>query len=92
MALRVEVVYATPQEQLVINVEVPAGTTVRQAIERSGVTVKFPDAALVTGQVGIFGKLVEPDAPVRAGDRVEIYRQLVIDPKEARRRRDRRRR
>lgn len=89
--LRVEVVYATREEQVLITLEVPPGTTVREAIERSDITTNS-DIALAPGRVGIFGRLVDLETLVRAGDRVEIYRPLVVDPKEARRRRDKRRR
>lgn len=85
--LRVEVVYALRDEQVLIALEVEEGTTVEQAIERSGIRTKFPDIAIGRGRVGVFGKPVEPGAALRAGDRVEIYRPLTADPKEARRNR-----
>ena len=82
--LRIEVVYALRDEQLLVALEVVEGTTAAQAIERSGIRQSFP--GIDVGPVGIFGKIVEPDTPLRDGDRVEIYRELVADPKEARRR------
>jgi putative ubiquitin-RnfH superfamily antitoxin RatB of RatAB toxin-antitoxin module len=88
--LRVEVAYALPAEQLLIVLQVEEGTTVRQAVERSGIPARFPEARIVAGYVGIFGRPVELDALVRPGDRVEIYRPLIADPKQARRERAKR--
>ena len=81
----VELVYATPDKQEVIALEVRAGTRVGEAIALSGLSARY--AGLDTMPVGIFGQLVTPDMVVRAGDRIEIYRPLVGDPKQARRRR-----
>jgi hypothetical protein len=77
--LKVEVVYALPGREDSIVVAVPAGATVREVLEKSGLT------SLARHKVGIFGKVVREDAPVADGDRVEIYRPLAVDPKEARR-------
>jgi len=85
--LLVEVAYALPDQQVLLELEVEEGTTVRQAIERSGILRRYPGIQLARGCVGIFGRRVELDAPLRDGDRVEIYRPLVADPREARRRR-----
>ena len=85
--MRVEVVYALRDEQVRIPLEVQDGTTVQQAIERSGILARFPQVDPACAAVGIFGRLVARDAPLRDGDRVEIYRPLLIDPKEARRKR-----
>ena len=82
--LPVEVAYATPQRQLIVNLQVPAGTTVEQAIEASALRVQFP-AIEARPSVGIFSRKVTLDTPLEAGDRVEIYRPLAVDPKEARR-------
>lgn len=81
MALRVEVVAARPDGAEIVEVRLPEGATVRDALVASG--MKAP-------QVGIFGKRVSLDARVSDGDRVELYRPLSVDPKEARRRRARR--
>jgi putative ubiquitin-RnfH superfamily antitoxin RatB of RatAB toxin-antitoxin module len=89
-ALRIEVTYALPGEQVLIGLEVEEGTTVREAIERSGIPSRFPEARIVAGNVGIFGRPVELDALMRPGDRVEIYRALIADPKQARRERAKR--
>jgi putative ubiquitin-RnfH superfamily antitoxin RatB of RatAB toxin-antitoxin module len=88
--LRVEVAYALPTEQVLIVLQVEEGTTVRQAVERSGIPSRFPEARIVAGNVGIFGRPVELDALVRPGDRVEIYRALIAEPKQARRERAKR--
>jgi putative ubiquitin-RnfH superfamily antitoxin RatB of RatAB toxin-antitoxin module len=83
--IRVEVVYALPGEARALTVELPAGSRVRDALRASGL-------AAGEGLLGVFGKKVEPDAPLSDGDRVEIYRPLAMDPKEQRRQRARRRR
>ena len=85
--IEVEVVYALPAEQAVMRLRLAAGATVLQAIQQSGLLVRYPQITLATARVGIFGKIVALDAPLSAGDRVEIYRPLTVDPKEARRRR-----
>ena len=89
--LAVEVVYAARGEQVLVSLEVKPGTTVRQAIAQSGIAQRFPRVDLVHAKVGVFGKLVNPDCVLSAGDRVEIYRPLIADPKEARRQRVRHR-
>jgi uncharacterized protein len=85
--LCVEVVYALPHRQVLLKLEVLEGTTVAGAIARSGILERFPGLSLVPGRVGVFGRLMDPEAPVRDGDRIEIYRPLIADPKEARRKR-----
>ncbi len=85
--IKVEVCYALPDKQLLLTVSLPSGATVSQAIEKSAVQSKFPEIDLTTHKVGIFGKLVKLDTPVRDKDRVEIYRPLIADPKEVRRKR-----
>jgi len=85
--LRVEVVYALPERQVLIALEVEEGTTALQAIERSGILRQFPQADPRRDGVGVFGKQVTPDTPLRDGDRVEIYRPLIADPKATRRER-----
>ena len=81
MALRIEVVCALPDGAAIVAVRLPEGATVREALAASG---------MKGDQVGIFGKRVTLDARVADGDRVEIYRPLKVDPKEARRSRARR--
>lgn len=82
----VEVAYALAQKQKIVELKVDEGTTVRQAAEMSGLDKEFPDLNIAESKMGIFGKAVRnPDAEVlREGDRVEIYRPLLIDPKAAR--------
>jgi len=79
-------VHALPERAQSVRVRVKEGATVRDVLERSGLL------PLARGRIGIFGKLVRADARVSDGDRVEIYRPLAADPKEARRRRAAKRR
>jgi putative ubiquitin-RnfH superfamily antitoxin RatB of RatAB toxin-antitoxin module len=85
--ISVEVVYALREEQALIALDLPEGATVRQAIEQSGLLQRFPDIDPARMSVGIFGRLTTGDARLHDGDRVEIYRLLVVDPKDARRHR-----
>ena len=82
--LDIEVVYALPDEQALVALSVPRGTTAGEAVERSGLAARFPEIA-VGAKLGVFGKVVAPDTPLASGDRVEIYRPLLADPKQARR-------
>lgn len=81
----VEVVFALPETQILKRIEVPAGCTVEQAIACSEILKQFPGVDLRKSKLGIFGQFANPDMPVQSGDRIEIYRPLIIDPKEARR-------
>ncbi|UCC13772.1 MAG: RnfH family protein [Gammaproteobacteria bacterium] len=83
--LVVEVAYATPEKQLILPVEVPAGATAAEAARLSGIEEHFPEIDLEQNRLGIFGKKIKPDRELRAGDRVEIYRSLKADPKVVRR-------
>lgn len=85
--LNIELVYALPDEQILLKRSVPAGTTVAAAIRASGLLDKRPEIDLDKNKVGIFGKLSKIDAVVRDKDRIEIYRSLIADPKEVRRKR-----
>ena len=85
--IHVEVVYALPDQQPILSVTLPDGATVEEAIRRSGVLETFPTIDLSVNKVGIFSKLVKLDEKVRDRDRVEIYRPLIADPKEVRRKR-----
>lgn len=85
--LSIEVVYPLPHEQEVFTVRLPVGASVRQAIEASGILRKYPEIDLDRNKLGVFAKLVKPDAPLRDRDRVEIYRPLIADPKEVRKQR-----
>ena len=83
----VEVAYALPQQQLIVELMVPEGTTAEQAVLQSRILQKFPEIDLAQNKLGIFGKLVKSDTVLRERDRVEIYRSLIADPKEVRRQR-----
>ena len=83
--IEVEVVFALPEEQAVISVALEDGASVQAAIEESAISRKFPDVDLDALQTGIWGRPVERDARVSDGDRVELYRRLLRDPREARR-------
>jgi len=85
--IKVEVVYALPAKQEILPVRLPAGATVREAIERSGILEKYPEIDLARNKLGVFAKLTKPDAVLRDRDRVEIYRPLIADPKEVRKQR-----
>lgn len=85
--MKVEVVYALPAATDAVSVELPAGATVRDALVASGVLKRHPEIALEEQAFGIFGKRAQLEARLSPGDRVEVYRALAIDPKEARRRR-----
>ena len=81
--IRVEVAYATLQRQWLLELDVPAGTTAGEALRLSGLVEDCPD--LDTRNIGIFGEHVARDRVLEDGDRVEIYRPLIADPKEVRR-------
>jgi putative ubiquitin-RnfH superfamily antitoxin RatB of RatAB toxin-antitoxin module len=83
---RVEVVYARPDEQLAVRLELPPGTRLAEAIRRSGLLERCPEIEFDRLAVGIYGRLASLDSELRDGDRVEIYRPLVANPKEMRRR------
>jgi hypothetical protein len=84
--LSVEVAYAAaPERQRLIALELPAGATVGEAIRASGLLAEFPGLALPALEVGIYGKRVPLSERLRGGERVEIYRRLLADPKQARR-------
>lgn len=86
---KVMVAYAaSAEEQVELSVEVPVGATLREAIHLSGVLTRYPEIDLEKSAVGVFSKRAKLDDVVNAGDRIEIYRPLLIDPKEARRARE----
>ncbi|MHB0842005.1 RnfH family protein [Stutzerimonas nitrititolerans] len=88
-AIAIEVVYARADKQKLLRLTVPQGTTVRVAAVQSGMEAHFPELDLATAPLGIFGKAVaKPDERVlEEGERVEIYRPLIADPKEVRKQR-----
>jgi uncharacterized protein len=85
--LQVEVVFALPGDARLCSVQVLPGTTIKEAVEQSGILQSFPAVDLAHNKVGIFNKIKQLDDRVNDGDRVEIYRPLIVDPKEARRHR-----
>ena len=86
-SITVEVAYALRDRQELVTLTLPAGATVREAIERSGLPEKFPEIDQAKNKLGVFARLVKPDAALRDRDRVEIYRPLIADPKVVRQRR-----
>ena len=86
-SINVEVAYAIPEKQIIRAVNVDAGTTIGAAIVQSGIMMDFPDLELEDAKVGIFGKVASMTTVLSDGDRVEIYRPLIADPKEVRRKR-----
>jgi len=84
-AIAVELVFVTPEAEELLQLELPAGATVADAIEQSGLVERFPDYPISELPVGIWGKTVPRDQAVRDGDRVELYRKLRVDPMDARR-------
>lgn len=83
--MRVEVVYALPERQTVIALRMQPGACVRDALTASGLLQRFPELAAATQKFGIFGQPAALDTPLKDGDRVESYRPLTRDPKQARR-------
>lgn len=79
--------YALPEKQIIRKVNVDAGTTIGAAIVQSGIMMDYPDLELEDAKVGIFGKIAAMTTVLSDGDRVEIYRPLIADPKEVRRKR-----
>lgn len=84
--MNIGVAYANKFKQLWLKLEVPDGSTVREAIDRSGLLEQFPEINLDTQKVGVFGKIVKLTAPLNDGDRIEIYRHITADPETVERR------
>lgn len=82
----IEVVFALPEKQHLVQLRLPGGATVADAIEASSIGAVFPDYDFARCAVGVWGQLVERDQVLTGGDRVELYRKLLMDPREARRR------
>ncbi|MBK5538980.1 RnfH family protein [Pseudomonas sp. TH05] len=85
--IEIEVVYAAVDRQVLLKVSLPAGSTLRAGLMASGIAAQFPELDVQSCPVGIFGKVIaDPDRHVlQAGERIEIYRSLLADPKEVRR-------
>ena len=78
--MQIGVAYSEPGQQMWLNIEVPDDSSVNDAIQRSGILKQFPYIDLAEQKVGVFGRLVKLDAPLKPGDRVEIYRGIIADP------------
>ncbi|WP_318517623.1 RnfH family protein [Photobacterium leiognathi] len=85
--IHVEVVYALPNVQRVLKLAVVADTPIQEIIEQSGILAMYPEIDLKKNKVGIYSRNVKLDSAAREGDRIEIYRPLVADPREIRRKR-----
>ena len=85
-AIDIEVVFALPEKQRLVQVTLQEGATVADAIDASAIEAAFPDYDLAQCAVGVWGRLAERDRVLVNGDRVELYRALRMDPREARRR------
>ncbi|MDU0112942.1 MAG: putative ubiquitin-RnfH superfamily antitoxin RatB of RatAB toxin-antitoxin module [Psychrosphaera sp.] len=85
--IKVELVYGLPQQQTLLSLEVPEGNTVEQVIVNSKIKDKYTDIDLTVNKVGIWNKTCKLQDIVKDGDRIEIYRPLIADPKEVRKRR-----
>lgn len=85
--ISIEVVYARPEKQELVTLTLPAGATLKAALEASGLLGKYPEIDLAKHKFGVFAKLGKLDTVLRDRDRVEIYRPLIADPKEVRKQR-----
>ncbi len=85
--IKIEVVYALPHEQALLKLDVPSTSTIVDAIKLSGLLEKYPEIDLAKSKFGLYGKLSKADTVLREKDRIEIYRPLIADPKEVRRKR-----
>ena len=84
-SIEVEIAYALNTMQILKKIRVPKGTTLEKAVQLSGIMKQFPEIDLNKNRVGIFSKFSNRTTILEHNDRVEIYRSLLIDPKEARR-------
>lgn len=87
--ITIEVAYATPKRQLILSVDVSTGTTMVEAVRASGILREFPEIDLASVKMGVWGKTEKDPATriMQTGERIEVYRPLLIDPKEARKNR-----
>jgi putative ubiquitin-RnfH superfamily antitoxin RatB of RatAB toxin-antitoxin module len=86
-SIHVEVVYALPQRQEIVELKLPAGSVLEKAVIASGLMARYPEIDMARGKFGLYGKIARIDAVLRDRDRVEIYRPLIADPKEVRKQR-----
>jgi putative ubiquitin-RnfH superfamily antitoxin RatB of RatAB toxin-antitoxin module len=89
--ITVDVVYANAEQQILRHIELVQGSTVMEAIDASGIVELLPRGAVDPDRLGIYSRKVSPQQMLQEGDRIEIYRPLILDPMEARRRRARQR-
>jgi putative ubiquitin-RnfH superfamily antitoxin RatB of RatAB toxin-antitoxin module len=85
--INIEIAYALEHKQTLLNLQVEEGTTLKQAVEISGILDTYPQINLLKDKTGIFGKIAKLDTVLRQKDRVEIYRALIADPKKVRKER-----
>ncbi len=86
-ATLIEVAYATPEKQKIIECKIEQGTSSREAVKLSKIDQFFPEIDIENCDLGVFGKTITTDYELVDGDRIEIYRPLIADPKEVRRKR-----
>ncbi len=79
--MKIGIAYALPKRQVWFDVELPEGSSIKDAVERSGILKQFPEINLEQQKVGVFGKISKLDVVLNDGDRVEIYRPITCDPK-----------
>lgn len=82
--IKVEVAYATPEKQRIVSVDVMPGTTAGDVVALSGIDKVFPGEDIANADIGIYGKVIKKTQVVEAGDRIEVYRPLIADPKASR--------
>ena len=85
--MRIEIAFALPNEQIIIPLDIEGDVSIADAIKRSHILERFPEIDLAENKVGVFGKLMRLEDELRDGDRVEIYRKLIANPKQARKNR-----
>ncbi len=85
--ITIEVAYANPKKQIIISFQAPKNISVKEAIALSGIAKKFNEIDLTKNKLGIFGKIISLETKLKHKDRIEIYRPLIADPKEIRRKR-----
>ncbi len=85
--IEIKVAYAEPDEQRILVCQIKLGTQVREVLNQSGIGHVFPEIDLDSCDIGVFGKAIKADYELEEGDRIEIYRPLIADPKEIRRQR-----
>ena len=85
--ITIEVGYAKPDDQLLLSLDVDEGTTLEDAVKLSGILERYPEIDFETVKMGIFGKVAKRDVVLKEGDRIELYRPLIADPKAARQKR-----